>query len=67
MQKEKEQQVHQLRILNASLRLDKQKLKTKVDLLNETVVNLKIDVEQTNVMKDKLHGEVDRLQEIALA
>ena len=54
-------------MLNASLRLDKQKLRTKVDELNVTVESLKMDVEQTKIMKNKLHGEVDRLQEIALA
>lgn len=59
--------MHQLRLLNASLRLDKQKLRTKVDELNSTVEDLKVSAEMELMQKHKLNHEVDRLQEIALA
>ena len=52
---------------NASLRLDKQKLKTKVDDLTTTIQNLQLEMETQKFHKSKLNNEVTRLHDLALA
>ena len=59
-------QVHQLRMQNASLRLDKQKLRTRVDDLSKKVETMISEIDKHKYLKHKLGGEVERLQELAV-
>ena len=59
-------QVHQLRLQNASLRLDKQKLRARVDKLTNKVATMIAEIESQKALKNRLGDEVERLQDLAL-
>ena len=51
---------------NASLRLDKQKLRNRVDDLSKKVETMISEIDTHKYLKHKLGDEVERLQELAV-